>query len=56
MKIKSKQMLPPLLLSLGLFPLFSYAELKPQQIPLEDVQRFSAALSQIKNYYVKHGY
>ena len=53
MKIKSKQMLPPLLLSLGLFPLFSYAELKPQQIPLEDVQRFSAALSQIKNYYVK---
>lgn len=46
-------MLPPLLLSLGLFPLFSYAELKPQQIPLEDVQRFSAALSQIKNYYVK---
>lgn len=31
----------------------AFAELATQRIPLEDVQRFSTALSQIKNYYVK---
>lgn len=54
MKINAKHCFPPLILCLGLFPLNSQAEeFQPQRIPLEDVERFSTAISQIKNYYVK---
>lgn len=55
MKSSKQRYLYPILLGFGLIPLhcFAEAEAQPQRIPLEDVQRFSTAISQIKNYYVK---
>jgi len=44
----------PILVGLGMTHLPLHAEeMNMQRIPLEDVQRFSTAISQIKNYYVK---
>mgnify|MGYP006074368601 CR=1 FL=1 len=53
MKNPKQRYLYPIVLGFGCIPLSSIAEMQPQRIPLEDVQRFSTAISQIKNYYVK---
>lgn len=53
MKSPKQNYLYSLLFGLSLIPITCFAEADPQRIPLEDVQRFSTAISQIKSYYVK---
>lgn len=53
MKSPKQNNLYSLLFGLSLAPLICFAEADPQKIPLEDVQRFSTAISEIKSYYVK---
>ena len=53
MRIHPKRLICPLVICIGaIFP-YAHAEKSSQRIPLEDVQRFSTAINQIKNYYVK---
>ncbi len=49
----TQKLLIPLCFSLSTLAVKSYAETPTKRIPLEDVQRFSTAINQIKNYYVK---
>lgn len=53
MQISPKRSIYSIIIGLGLVNLTAFAEPNSQRIPLEDVQRFSTAISQIKNYYVK---
>ncbi len=53
MKRVTSHWLLTIALVLSLFSINVNAKEKSQRIPLEDVQRFSTAITQIKNYYVK---